>query len=106
MKQNFLENLPKAINEEIIEILQSSKNFRIERIISFGQNSPVNFWYNQKENEWVILLKGKAGLRFEDKEEVVVLNENDYVFIPAFMKHRVEFTAENQETIWLAIFWN
>ena len=104
MKQNFLENLPKAINEEIIEILQSSKNFRIERII--GQNSPVNFWYNQKENEWVILLKGKAGLRFEDKEEVVVLNENDYVFIPAFMKHRVEFTAENQETIWLAIFWN
>ena len=32
---------------------------KIERIISQGQASPPEFWYDQAWNEWVIVLKGR-----------------------------------------------
>ncbi len=105
MIDNFLINLPDAKQNEVIEILQSSENIRIERITSSGQISPENFWYEQEENEWVILLKGKASLRFAEKDEIVELKVNDFVYIPAYQKHRVEYTSENEETVWLAVFW-
>jgi cupin 2 domain-containing protein len=31
---------------------------KIERIISQGQSSPPEFWFNQAWNEWMIVLKG------------------------------------------------
>jgi len=33
----------------------------------------------------------------------VVLTAGDYLNIPAYIRHRVEWTAENEETIWLAV---
>ncbi len=105
MVNNFLNNLPEAKENEVIEILQSSSDFRIERITSFGQCSPQGFWYQQKENEWVILLKGEAKLRFAENDEIINLKINDFVYIPAYKKHRVEYTTEDEETIWLAVFW-
>ena len=55
-----------AADEEFAEIL-SRPGLKIERIVSHGNASPPGFWYDQAWNEWVIVLKGGAGLRFEDE---------------------------------------
>ena len=44
------------------ETLITAHGIRLQRIISFGQVSPQGFWYDQKEAEWVMLLKGRARL--------------------------------------------
>ena len=38
--------------------LQEMDKVKVERIISKGHKSPANFWYDQDQNEWVIILKG------------------------------------------------
>ena len=55
MKQNLFENIPDKIPDEIFETLIENNNVRVEKIISKGHSSPKDFWYNQEENEWVIL---------------------------------------------------
>ncbi len=89
-------------NEEFVEILKNDV-LRIERIVSAGQISPKEFWYEQDESEFVIVLKGNAILEFEDRQ--MVLNEGDAVNIPAFKKHRVKYTSQSEPTIWLAVFY-
>ncbi len=103
--ENIFNRIPAIVPEEITEILVNCNNVRIERIISCGQSSPPNFWYDQNEKEWVLVLKGKAKLKFQNKPEELILNAGDYINIPAHVKHRVEWTKENSETIWLAIFY-
>ena len=105
ISKNILDNIPSKIPAEIVENLLEHKNIRIERIISKGQFSRPGFWYNQNENEWVILLKGKAKLLFKDKKNGVKLDVGDYINIPSHLKHRVEWTNPDEETIWLAIFY-
>lgn len=91
--------LPK---EELIETIHAGKNVRIERIISVGQTSPEGFWYDQDEDEWLILLQGAATLRFES--EVVQLLTGNPCFIPAHCRHRVDYTSANPPCIWLCVF--
>ena len=104
MKKNIFANIPSNIPEEIIESLIDSDGIKIERIISKGQVSPKDFWYDQDKNEFVILLKGSAKLLFENDEQII-LNAGDYIIIPAHKKHRVEWTDPETETIWFAIFY-
>ncbi|PWU12509.1 MAG: phosphoribosylaminoimidazole carboxylase [Bdellovibrio sp.] len=104
-KENLFKNVPQRLSEEVFETLQPlGKSSKIERIISKGHASPVNFWYDQTDNEWVLVVKGRAGLRFEG-QEVIELVPGDYVNIPAHARHRVEWTDQDQETIWLAVFY-
>jgi cupin 2 domain-containing protein len=42
-------------------------------------------------------------LRFEKGSLRVTLLPGDYIFIPAHERHRVEWTAEHEETVWLAL---
>jgi len=86
-----------------METLAGSKTVRIERILSRGHRSPEGFWYNQEQNEWVLLLKGRTGLSFEGQSGAVELAPGDYLNIPAHARHRVAWTAEDEETIWLAV---
>lgn len=88
---------------EYFETIQSGKEIRIERIISKGQKSPPGFWYDQEENEWVMLVTGYAELEFE--HGITTLKPGDYINIPAGVKHRVSFTSETEETVWLAVFY-
>lgn len=90
-------------NEQFIDLLKH-ENVRIERIVSNRQCSPIDFWYEQEENEFVLLLKGEAILEFENKE--VILKEGDFINIPSKRKHRVKYTSKEIPTIWLAIFYN
>ncbi|PKL86318.1 MAG: hypothetical protein CVV22_03955 [Ignavibacteriae bacterium HGW-Ignavibacteriae-1] len=99
--ENIFSNLPQS-TDEIIEILVRSPNVRIERIISSGNHSSDGFWYDQDENEWVILLQGSAKIEFE--EEMIDLKTGDYLLIPSHKKHRVAETSSTEKTIWLAVF--
>ena len=64
-----------------------------------------NRWYDQEQNEWVIVLKGKAQLLFETAHQTIPLEAGDYVHIPAHVRHRVAWTAPNEPTVWLAVFY-
>ena len=75
---------------------------RIERIVSQGHASPEDFWYDQDQDEWVLVLKGAARLRFEG-EEPVEMEPGAHVNIPAHKRHRVEWTTPDEPTIWLAV---
>jgi len=100
--KNLLENIPKDLSEEVFETLIQAENTHIERIVSRGHTSPEEGWYDQERNEFVLLLSGAARLAFEDGREVN-MGPGDCREIPAHVKHRVAWTAENRETVWLAI---
>ncbi|HEY1796487.1 MAG TPA: cupin domain-containing protein [Stellaceae bacterium] len=101
---NLLAHLPAARAQEIAETLASGRDIRIERIVSHGQASPVGFWYDQDEAEFVVLLSGAARLRFTDGE-MRSLEPGDWIDIPAHRRHRVDWTDPEQPTVWLAIFY-
>ncbi len=99
---NIYKQIPDNLSEEVFEVLAQSKAVKIERIISKGHKSPGTGWYDQDQNEWVLVLKGNASICFED-EAVIDLKEGDYINISAHRKHRVISTSAITETIWLAI---
>lgn len=103
MKKNVFENIIIDKNKEQFFDLIKDDNIKIEKIVSNGQSSSVNFWYSQEKNEFVLILKGNAIIEYEDKE--VKLQEGDYINIKAFTKHRVKYTNEDEPTIWLAVFY-
>lgn len=87
---------------EIIEELILTSELKVEKIISNGQATPEGHWYDQQQDEWVILLSGTATLKFEN-DEMMNLNAGDYILIPAHCRHRVEKTSPEPNCIWLAI---
>lgn len=102
--KNILANIPAELPDELFEEMLSGSKFRMERIVSRGHHSPEGFWYDQNENEWVILLQGSAGLSFEGKEKPVVLHPGNCLLISRHRRHRVEWTDPDQDTIWLAVY--
>ena len=102
---NLLRDLPAQVHAEALEVLAESPWVSIERIVSRGHHSPEGFWYDQDRNEWVVLLSGQAGLLFEGEECSRVLEPGDALTIPAHTRHRVEWTAPGQDTVWLAVFY-
>jgi cupin 2 domain-containing protein len=105
MNANLFEGIPTHLPDELVDCLAQSEHVRIERIVSKGHCSPPGFWYDQTDNEWVMLVEGEAQLRFETGNKVIHLTAGMHVNIPAYAKHRVEWTKENVETIWLAVFY-
>jgi hypothetical protein len=111
------------LSEEVFDtILQSSTNaniqnisaipngFKLERIISTGQVTPVGEVYDQSQGEWVAVLQGEAILSVEDTEiddnsmnminsasapadeekmKFLRLIPGSYVYLPKHKKHRV-----------------
>jgi len=99
---NIFSNIPCKLEHEIIESIIKDHAVTIERIISKGQASPESSWFNQEKNEWVIILKGKAIVVFENQTPIQ-LDEGDFINIPSHTKHRVAWTDPDNETVWLAI---
>lgn len=91
--------------EEISELLVQTPLWRLERIHSCAARSPAGFWYEQKEEEWVLLLQGSASLRFADQPHDLPLRRGDSLWIRAGRRHRVTATDPEPGTIWLALFW-
>ncbi len=102
---NIFQDIPEHCAEEFVEQLMVSPAVRIERIVSRGHTSPIGFWYDQDEHEWVIVLKGNAYLQIEGLNDLVNLGPGDTYYLSAHTRHRVESTDSQQPTIWLAVFW-
>ncbi|AWF82857.1 cupin [Microbulbifer sp. A4B17] len=102
--ENLFNSLPDNRTIEHFESLFEGRQCRVERIVSFGQSSPESGWYDQDENEWVLVLSGYGLIEMETGERYR-LGEGDYLLIKAGQKHRVVETAQNEPTIWLAIFY-
>ncbi len=100
---NLFESL--LVNEggEQVESMLDASGFRLQRIVSRAHATPPGEWYDQDYPEWVVLLKGAAGLSIEGESEVRLLRPGDYLLLPARLKHRVEWTQPGVETIWLAL---
>lgn len=105
MKSNLFENLPETLLEEFFETILDGKSFRVERIVSSGHSSPDDFWYDQSQPEWVLLISGSATLELEtaDGIEVAELQPGDHILIPGHQRHRVVRTSADPKTVWLAI---
>lgn len=101
---NLLRSLPAASTGEVTQILAKSPTLRIERIVSRGDCSPPGFWYDQGEDEWVVLLAGGATLEYQAPARLQRLVPGDFVSIPAGVRHRVAWTDPTRVTVWLAIF--
>ena len=101
MPSNLFSDFPTDLPGELFETLFEAKNLRIERIVSHGHASPEGFWYDQDRHEWVIVLKGAARLQFEDG--MVEMKPGDFINIPAFKKHRVDWTTQDEPTVWLGV---
>lgn len=100
---NIFNNIPSDLPNELFEDILITENFRVERIVSKGQTSPDTGWYDQDENEWIIVLTGYGVIEFITGIKVT-LKQGDYLNIKAHEKHRVIETSADENTVWLAIF--
>ena len=105
---NLFENIPEELPKELINVLTENESVKIERIVSDGHGSPDGSWYDQDENEWVLLVSGSAVLSIEKKAgiEKIELNPGDHLLLPAHQRHRVESTSQTEKTIWLAVYFS
>ena len=103
---NLLVPAPAAPGHEIEEELCSGRDWRLTRISSNGSCSPVDFWYEQNEHEWITVLRGSARLRLEDPDESIELSVGDQLMLSAGRRHRVERTDSDPGTVWLALYWS
>ncbi|MEZ8697176.1 cupin domain-containing protein [Vibrio lentus] len=101
---NIYSDVPSSIPDEIFNDIIATENVRIERILSHGHSSPEQGWYDQDENEWVMVLEGQGVIEFEDGR-LVTLSKGDYINIAAREKHKVLGTDKDAVTIWLAVFY-
>lgn len=106
MPNNLFTESPTDLPSELFTTLLEAGRVRIERIVSHGHASPPGFWYDQDQHEWVVLLKGKAALRFEGDDQPVVMKPGNFINIPAHKRHRVDWTTPDEPTIWLAVFYD
>ena len=97
-------DLPQPLpNQEVIDDLVTAEGVRIERIVSSGQTTDTDEWYDQDRDEWVLLIQGVAVLEYENGGKLR-LNAGDHLLIPAHRRHRVDFTSENPPCIWITVF--
>ena len=100
--KNLFSNIPKDLPDELFETLVKTDTVDIQRIVSRGHTTPGEDWYDQDKSEFVVLLKGAARLEFRDGR-LATLGPGDWLRIPAHEQHRVTWTDENAETVWLAV---
>ncbi|MGP8331914.1 MAG: cupin domain-containing protein [Methanosarcinaceae archaeon] len=103
MKQSLFDNIHSDQPDEVFETLCSSDTVKIERIISRGHSSPEGFWYDQTKNEFVLVVQGSARVSIQGEENSIIVATGEYLNIRAHVKHRVEWTDPDINTIWLAV---
>lgn len=70
---NIFSSIPHHLDKELFECLLT-RHVTIERIISKGHRSAESDWYDQ-ENEWVMVLKGKAVLSLKINRQYSSMKE-------------------------------
>jgi cupin 2 domain-containing protein len=101
---NLMSFTPTPGHGESVRTLFDSPEVRIETIVSHGHSSPEGFYYDQTEDEWVLLVSGRAALGFEGQADPVELGPGDCILLPAHCRHRVKWTEPGIDTVWLAVY--
>lgn len=96
---NLFADLARPETGELFTELLRCRNVSIERISSSHAPDPV--LYDQAQDEWVILLEGRATLEIGD--EKLELVPGDHLYIPARTPHRVTATFPEPRCLWLAV---
>ena len=104
MINNIFSDIPTSSEHELFETLLERPDIKIERVISYGQSSPEEGWYDQAEDEWVLVVQGAAVIFFEDGERIK-LEKGGHLLIARHRRHRVAWTDPSELTIWLAVFY-
>lgn len=99
----LLADLPSAAEGEVLDTLLARDGFRIERIVSHGQATPEGEWYDQENDEWVLVLSGAAKLLIEGETTPRDLGPGDFMLLPSHCRHRVAWTSPDEPTVWLAV---
>ncbi len=99
---NIFDAIPDDLAEEQVTDILCDERVRIKRILSKGHTAPTEGWFDQEDNEWVMVLEGASMILFEDGTEHQ-LDKGDYLYIPAHTKHRVVWTDPDRVTVWLAV---
>ncbi len=100
---NLFATLPPPGPAEEFRMLWEKPGLRVERIVSRGHTTPPGEWYDQGADEWVVLLAGAARLLVEGRPGPLELCPGDWVLLPARLRHRVEWTDPDRDTVWLAV---
>ena len=100
---NLFDNIPGELKQELFTRLAGNDAVTIERIVSRGHVSAEGEWYDQPQDEWVMVVKGRAKLEFAGEQAPVEMGPGDHLTIPAHVRHRVVWTDEDEETVWLAV---
>ena len=100
--KNIYKELPDTTLAEQEEILLATDSVKIARIVSGGQTSEV---YDQREDEWVIVLSGEAEISFpEEGGHTLKLESGDYLLLKAGRKHQVTKTSD--PCLWLCVYFS
>eukprot|EP00768_Dysnectes_brevis_P008626 gnl/Dysnectes_brevis/793_a874_2229.p1 GENE.gnl/Dysnectes_brevis/793_a874_2229~~gnl/Dysnectes_brevis/793_a874_2229.p1 ORF type:complete len:115 (-),score=32.16 gnl/Dysnectes_brevis/793_a874_2229:569-913(-) len=112
MPDNIFEGVPQTSKEEIFTSLLTREDitrFEVERILSFGQSSPPDFWYDQEQGEFVVVLQGHATLQIKDDAGLIStaeLSAGSFLDLPPHRPHRVQHTSSEPPCVWLAVhYW-
>jgi cupin 2 domain-containing protein len=98
--ENIFVGAPVSPGRERFLTLFENAAVKIERIVSQSHSNATGLWYDQAQEEWVIVLRGHATLEFEGGR-LVEMKEGDHLAIASHVKHRVHQTGP--ETMWLAV---
>ena len=83
--------------DEDFTTLFANEKVKIVRIVSGTLQAAKEFC--DSEDEWVVLLKGKAKLQIETK--IISMQEGDTLFIPANTPHKLLEVSKG--ALWLAV---
>lgn len=96
---NLYHSLPSLSTGERFQELWRRAQLRVELIQSSA--TPARNLYDQEQDEWVLLLEGRALL--EVNGEHLALGPGDHLVIPAHTPHRVLETHPEPRCLWLAV---
>ncbi len=106
-KGRLLQNIFSVGSEERCaeteKLLFAVQKGRAVAINSPGTASIDGYWYDQTEDEWVLVLAGEGEIEWSDGSKKL-LHPGDSVFIPAHEKHRVSYASSKPPCVWLAIY--
>ena len=97
MPRNIFKDISIPETGETLLTVLNQKNVTIE-VIASSDILPGTV-YNQKHDEWVLLLEGAAKLELDDRTMSLV--KGDHVYIDSGKPHKVLETEKG--TLWLAV---
>lgn len=98
--RSIFTQLSGPLGEEVTSSLLKKPDLLIECIHSNGNASSEGYWYDQQEDEWVLLARGSATLDVANQDPIKMI-AGDYIFIRKHLRHRV--SEVSTDAVWLAI---